>query len=194
MPTRGLKRRRTHEAPVLLLPEVRRIYWVVGSGYALSQMQGEEHMKIGVHQSFLAKPDVIDSKGFGWSVGRITDSIAIELTSEAGTYLTRKAKMISTDYEKATEITETADKMFKRNISNLMLTTDELQNNIKKVSGNVRKAADDLAAGLSKVEKTANFANLERYVSLLERAATAMSTLADLEKDGKLNKISSALK
>lgn len=151
-------------------------------------------MKIGVHQSFLAKPDVIDSKGFGWSVGRITDSIAIELTSEAGTYLTRKAKMISTDYEKATEITETADKMFKRNISNLMLTTDELQNNIKKVSGNVRKAADDLAAGLSKVEKTANFANLERYVSLLERAATAMSTLADLEKDGKLNKISSALK
>jgi hypothetical protein len=151
-------------------------------------------MKIGVHQSFLAKPDVIDSKGFGWSVERITNSMAIELSSEAGTYLTRKAKMISIDYEKATEITETADKMFKRNISNLILTTDELQNNIKKVSGNVRKAADDLAAGLSKVEKTANFANLERYVSLLERAATAMSTLAELEKDGKLNKISSALK
>ena len=102
--------------------------------------------------------------------------------------------MISTDYEKASEITETADKMFKHKISDLMVTTEELQNNIKKVSGNVRKAADDLAAGLVKVEKTANFSNLERYVNLLERAATAMSTLAELEKEGKLNKISSALK
>ena len=151
-------------------------------------------MKIGVHHSFLAKPDVIDSKGAGWTVGRINKAIATELSGEAGEYLTRKAKMISTDYEKATEITETAEKMFKRNVSNLMATTEELQNNIKKVSGNVRKAADDLAAGLLKVEKTANFANLERYVSLLERAATAMSTLAELEKEGKLNKISNALK
>jgi len=152
-------------------------------------------MKIGLHQTFLAaKPDVVDSKGPGWSVGRVTTALATEISDEAGTYLTRKAKMISIDYEKATEITETAEKMFKRNISNLMSTTEDLQTNIKKVSGNVRKAADDLAAGLSKVEKTANFANLERYVNLLERAASAMSILAELEKEGKLNKISSALK
>jgi hypothetical protein len=150
---------------------------------------------IGIHQNFLAfKPDVVDKDGPGWSVKRVTEAIAVELTNESGTYLTRKAKMISTDFEKATEITETAEKMFKRNASNLMTTTEELQANIKKVSGNVRKAADDLAAGLSKVEKTANFSNLERYVSLLERAATAMSTLAELEKEGKLGKISSALK
>ena len=150
---------------------------------------------IGIHQNFLAfKPDIVDKDGFGWSVKRVTEAIAVELTNESGTYLTRKAKMISTDFEKATEITETAEKMFKRNASNLMTTTEELQANIKKVSGNVRKAADDLAAGLSKVEKTANFSNLERYVSLLERAATAMSTLAELEKEGKLGKISSALK
>jgi hypothetical protein len=102
--------------------------------------------------------------------------------------------MISTDYEKASEVMEEADKVFKRNASNLMQTTDELQNNIKKVSGNVRKAIDDLASGLAKVEKTANFPNLERYVLLLERAATAMTTLAELEKEGKLNKITNALK
>ena len=149
---------------------------------------------IGVHQSFLVKPDVIDSKGAGWRIETITKAMVTELSGETGEYLTRKAKMISTDYEKATEITETAEKMFKRNVSNLMVTTEELQANIKKVSGNVRKAADDLAAGLSKVEKTANFSNLERYVSLLERAATAMSTLAELEKEGKLNKISNAFK
>jgi predicted RNase H-like nuclease (RuvC/YqgF family) len=152
-------------------------------------------MSIGVHQDFLSmKPDVIDKDGPGWSVARVTQAIAKELTNESGKYLTRKAKMISTDYEKATELADTAEKMFKRSASNLMTTTEELQANVKKVSGNVRKAADDLATGLAKVEKTANFSNLERYVSLLERAATAMSTLAELEKEGKLNKISSALK
>ena len=58
----------------------------------------------------------------------------------------------------------------------------------------VAKAADDLASGLAKVEKAANFSNLERYVNLLERAATAMQTLAELEKAGKLEKIAGALK
>ena len=62
------------------------------------------------------------------------------------------------------------------------------------MSGDVRKAADDLASGLLKVEKQANFANLERYVSLLERAAVSMQTLAELEKTGKLEKIAGALK
>jgi hypothetical protein len=150
---------------------------------------------IGVNQHFVrTKPDVIDRHGPGWTVARITKGIADEMTAETGTYLTRRAKMVETDYEKASEIAETAEKMFKRNASNLMATSDELQANIKKVSGNVRKAADDLASGLMKVEKTANFSNLERYVNLLERAATAMSTLAELEKEGKLDKISSALK
>ena len=149
----------------------------------------------GVNPHFVkTKPDVIDRKGPGWTVKRVTDAIATELISESGTYLTRSAKMVEADYEKASEIAETAERMFKRNASNLMGTTEELKSNIKKVSGDVRKAADDLAAGLMKVEKTANFANLERYVSLLERAATAMSTLAELEKEGKLEKISGALK
>jgi hypothetical protein len=51
-----------------------------------------------------------------------------------------------------------------------------------------------MASGLIKMEKSANFNNLERYVSLLERAASAMQTLADLEKAGKLDKIAGALK
>jgi len=39
-----------------------------------------------------------------------------------------------------------------------------------------------------------NFDHLERIVGLLERAATAMTTIAALEKDGQLKKISEALK
>lgn len=118
---------------------------------------------------------------------------AIEVI-QSETYLTRKAKMMNDDYVKASEIAETADQLFRRNIDKLTVTTDTLQANVKKVSGNVRKAADDLSAGLAKVEKTANFANLEKYVALLERAATAMTALAELEKAGKLEKIAGALK
>ena len=152
-------------------------------------------VNINVNQQFIgSKPDVIDRHGPGWSVKKVTNAIATELVSESGTYITRRVKMISPDYEKASEVAETAEKMFKRNVSSLMGTADELQANIKKVSGNVRKAADDLASGLVKMEKAANFSNLERYVTLLERAATALTTLAELEKEGKLGKITTALK
>ena len=51
-----------------------------------------------------------------------------------------------------------------------------------------------MSEGLSRIEKQANFDNLERYVALLERANVALSALAELEKNGKLNKISEALK
>jgi len=44
------------------------------------------------------------------------------------------------------------------------------------------------------VQKQADFNNLTRYVELLERAATAMTTLSELEKAGKLQKIAGALK
>ena len=40
----------------------------------------------------------------------------------------------------------------------------------------------------------ANFERLERYVELLERASQAMSVLAELEKNGKLEKIANAIK
>jgi hypothetical protein len=51
-----------------------------------------------------------------------------------------------------------------------------------------------MAAGLAKVEKAANFDRLERMVDLLERAAVAMSTLAEMEKSGQLAKLSEAIK
>ena len=44
------------------------------------------------------------------------------------------------------------------------------------------------------IAEVANFERLERYVELLERAAQAMSVLAELEKNGKLEKIANAIK
>ena len=163
--------------------------------YGNCQTEGVEEMKGsgGAHYPPL-RPDVVDKDGPGWSLKKVMDFVASELNIETGTHITRKAKMISPDYEKASEILVSAEKVFARNADKLQDTANNLQNNIKKVSGNVRKAADDLASGLMRVEKVANFSNLERYVDLLERAATAMATLAELEKEGKLNKISDALK
>jgi hypothetical protein len=144
--------------------------------------------------TFELKPDVIDSKGPGWTVATINEFAAKELTLSTGKYLTRRAKNMTTDYEAATKIADEATKMFKKSHSDLIDVAAELQESAKKASGSVRKSADDLAQGLLKVQKQADFNNLTRYVELLERAATAMTTLADLEKAGKLQKIAGALK
>lgn len=101
---------------------------------------------------------------------------------------------MTTDYEEATKIADEATKMFKKSHSDLIDVAVQLQESAKKASGSVRKSADDLAQGLLKVQKQADFNNLTRYVELLERAATAMTTLAELEKAGKLQKIAGALK
>jgi hypothetical protein len=139
-------------------------------------------------------PVKIDKNGPAYSIANLTEHLAGEIDSENGTYITRGAKLIMTDYKKATDIMDEGYKTFKTSISNFMDLSNEFRDHAKKVSGDVRKAADDLASGLAKVEKQANFSNLEKYVNLLERAATAMSTLAELEKTGKLEKISGALK
>ena len=138
------------------------------------------------------KPDALRGGAPMWTEASANKVIAIEILQ--GHFVTRNSKMINEDYVKASEIAEAADQLFKRSLNKLTATTEELQANVKKVSGNVRKASDDLASGLAKVEKTANFTNLERYVALLERAAAAMTTLAELEKAGKLEKIAGALK
>ena len=64
----------------------------------------------------------------------------------------------------------------------------------KSTSTNVRTAANQLGEGLARLEKTCNFDRLERNVELLERASAAMLSLAELEKNGRLEKIMGAMK
>ena len=70
----------------------------------------------------------------------------------------------------------------------------DLAKKTKGVGSGVRDSAEKLSQGLTKLEKVANFDRLERLTALLERAAVAMTTLAELEKGGKLEKIASAIK
>lgn len=97
-------------------------------------------------------------------------------------------------YAKSVRAMDDGAELLKAASSRYMMLAENVSENAKKVSGRVRTAAEDLANGLAKCEKQANFDRLDRYVQLLERAAQAMSILAELEKTGKLEKISSALK
>lgn len=136
----------------------------------------------------------VDRFGPAFSLKSVLNTIAAELESPAGTYLQRGVKQVSIDLNNAKHTLTEAERAFSTAVDSYQAKANTLSSIAKKCSGDVRKAADDLASGLAKVEKTANFGNLERYVNLLERAATAMQTLAELEKAGKLDKIAGALK
>jgi len=136
----------------------------------------------------------IDRYGPAYTQKSVVNTVAAEVESINGSYITRGTKTMTIDMQKATHTLTDAERMFARAIDSYQAQTAALAASAKKCSGDVRQAANDLASGLGKVEKTANFANLERYVNLLERAATAMQMLAELEKSGKLDKIAGALK
>jgi uncharacterized Ntn-hydrolase superfamily protein len=136
----------------------------------------------------------VDRYGPAYTLKSVINTVADELNQPSGGYITRGTKTVTIDMQKATDALTEAERMFSAAIDKYQAQTTALSAASKKCSGDVRKAADDLSSGLAKVEKTANFANLERYVGLLERAATAMQTLAELEKSGRLDKIAGALK
>ena len=140
------------------------------------------------------KPDKIDKHGPAWATDKVITQVANEINSPTGFFLKRISKTMQIDHDNANNITNEANQMFQKTLSELLKTTDNLQASTKKVSGSVRKAADELGRGLIKVQQQADFNNLERYVLLLERAASAMSALAELEKTGKLEKIAAAIK
>lgn len=113
---------------------------------------------------------------------------------KTGDFYTGHAKNMKTDYEAAAEIAEQAVSMFDRSLDRLMKSQDRITEQTKQVSGKLRDTNQKLSDGLARIEKLANFDRLERYVVLLERAESAMSALAELEKSGKLDKITAAMR
>lgn len=109
-------------------------------------------------------------------------------------FFERKSKMISTDIEKAESHLETAITTFRKQYNQFSQVEELFASDAKKAASSVKDAEEKLLQGLARVEKAANFERLNRYVELLERAATAMNQLADLEKEGRLDKIASAIR
>lgn len=104
-------------------------------------------------------------------------------------------------YKKMSNEIDEAENEVTKSLLRLSNTLDrlvDLESNVstksKSISGKVRDSANKLGDGLKKIEAQADFSKLENYVKLLERAELAMSSLAELEKSGKLDKILAAVK
>lgn len=137
-------------------------------------------------------PVTQDRTGLGWDEAEVRQHCAFDINS--GNYFQRRTKNLMTDFQKAATICDDATAMFDRALDRMLVAEGKASASAKKAAGNVRSAGEALAQGLAKVEKLANFDRLDHYVALLERAASAMTLLAELEKSGKLEKITNALK
>ena len=144
------------------------------------------------HLNEILKPTKIDKHGPMFSKEDV-DKASLGVI-KSGAYFNHKAGHMMSDTEKAIVKVETVTEAYSKKIDSFIATETKLMESSKKVSQSLRQSTEKLSNGLSKIEKAANFDNLERYVLLLERANFAISSLAELEKTGKLESISKALK
>jgi hypothetical protein len=137
-------------------------------------------------------PAKVDKHGPAY---RLTDFVAaVESMVNNEMYFVERVRNMSKDVDAAVVKMEAMTSEFAKALGKFTAMEAKVVEQAKKTSGSVRDSADKLGAGFAKLEKTADFNRLERYVDLLERAATALTTLSELERAGKLDKISSALK
>lgn len=96
--------------------------------------------------------------------------------------------------EQATADVEQLTKVFGNKIQQFTKTQTELSEQAKKVSGQVRDSANKLNSAMQTLDKNMNLDKLQRQAELLERIATAMSSLVELERSGSLERIVKAMK
>lgn len=109
-------------------------------------------------------------------------------------YFERRAKTMSKDLQSATDKVNEYKEALQQSIDSLIAKESQMKEKVKSISSGIKDSTQKLGQSLGKIESQANFNNLEKYVVLLERAASAMEALADLEKSGKLEKIANSLK
>lgn len=127
-----------------------------------------------------------------FDAGTVRRNVLVEIYKT--NHLERRAKIVEKQINEVTESVQATINVFNSAFDTLCTTENKISEATKKVSGQVRDNAQKLSDGLMRIEKTANFDRLERYVALLERAATAMATLAELESTGRLEKIAGAIR
>jgi len=121
-------------------------------------------------------------------------AVVVQSINNGQYFYTERTKKMNDDLKKASDMLDEADKLLNDRLNKYRATQEKIVDQTKQISGALRDSTQKMSEGLSRIEKQANFDNLERYVALLERANVALSSLAELEKNGKLNKISEALK
>lgn len=146
---------------------------------------------VSVEQRIIA-PVKIDKTGPLYKRSDVDKAVIGKINSES--HFKGAAKIMTTDAEKAIKITENVIEQFSKTLDRFNDVEATFIAKSKKSAGEVKDASERLAQGIARVEKAANFDRLEKYVQLLERAASAMTMLAELEKSGKLDKIASAIR
>ena len=121
-------------------------------------------------------------------------AVVVQSINNGQYFYTERTKKMNDDFKKASDMLDEADKLLNDRLNKYRATQEKIVDQTKQISSALRDSTQKMSEGLARIEKQANFDNLERYVALLERANVALSALAELEKNGKLNKISEALK
>lgn len=134
-----------------------------------------------------------DSQGLKWAKKDVIEYVYNEVTT-SNNFQIRSVNMIKDNVKEVVEILDEVTNLFSRSVDNMHEKQTAIEAQCKKVSSAVRDSANKLGDGLLRVEKMADFNKLDRYVALLERAAIAFESLAELEKTGRLQKIALAIK
>ena len=140
----------------------------------------------------LVRPDGYDRKGAFYRRSSVNEA-AVKLILYDGSNIERRAKNVTSDLDRASEVLEEANKRFSTNLDELVEREKAFSVEAKRVSGSIRDSSTKLAEGLARLEKTANFDRLERMTILLERAQVALASLAEMRRDGKLERIAELL-
>ena len=142
----------------------------------------------------LQHPDKVIKNDPLWTTKSVAKALAKIVNNNPELYFQQKKRNIMKEINNATNIMDKAIEHFDTTYKRFESIETAIQKNIKTKAGDIKSAEEKLMQGLARIEKAANFDRLQQYVTLIERASIAMKILADLEKDGRLDKIASAIR
>lgn len=106
----------------------------------------------------------------------------------------RGDRKMAASIEEAKNMTDDAIAHFEKSLDKMIQVEKRLVDSVKKSGGNIRQSMNELGGTVTRLLRDADLDKLEKYTSLLERTATAMTTLANMQDSGKLEKIMQAIK
>ena len=142
----------------------------------------------------LQHPDKVIKNDPLWTGESVTKALAKIVNNNPKLYFNQKERNIMKEITNATDIMNKAIEHFDKSYKRFELIETAMQKNIRTKAGDIKAAEEKLMQGLARIEKAANFDRLQQYVSLIERASSAMKILADLETEGRLDKIATAIR
>jgi|TARA_R110000782_G_scaffold249679_1_gene336913 hypothetical protein len=142
----------------------------------------------------LQHPDKVIKNDPLWTGESVTKALAKIVNNNPELYFNQKERNIMKEITNATDIMDKAIEHFDKSYKRFELIETAMQKNIKTKAGDIKAAEEKLMQGLARIERAANFDRLQQYVTLIERASSAMKILADLETEGRLDKIATAIR